>query len=271
MENSLRIVILTYNEEANIADAIASVAGVADVLVVDSGSTDRTTEIAMSCGARVLHHEWRGFAVQRNYALEAASGSEWVFFLDADEQMDKQLAAELAAGFEGTSENGFYVRRRNHFLGRELRYAGRYPDWQLRLMRRGASEFEPRVVHERALIDGRSGRLRGHLIHKSESTLDDFLMKHQNYARLEAEAMMSRQRGDPAFLEGWQRIRRRFKEEVWLRLPCRGLLRVLWLLVVKQGFRDGLHGLAYAKMLAAYECQIDCYRLAERIRANARQ
>ena len=198
----LSVVIITFNEEANIGRTLASVQslvadGKGEIIVVDSGSSDRTVEIAKSLGAKVFIEEWKGFAAQKNSAIEKASG-DWVLSLDADEEVSFELASGLtdsvAIADSGLSPkplphdlNGFRFRRRNYFLGRWMKRGGFWPDPKLRLFRRGTGAFEPRSVHEDLRIQGRTWMLNFDLIHHSYPTLSEYIEHMNRYSSLGAE------------------------------------------------------------------------------------
>ena len=145
----LSVVIITFNEEANLGRTLASVQplvadGKGEIIVVDSGSTDRTVEIAKSFGARVFMEEWKGFAAQKNSAIDKATG-DWILSLDADESLDlgtDKTVNALLSKPDGAS--GYQIPRKNHFLGRWMRHGGFWPDPKLRLFRRGKGRFEDR-------------------------------------------------------------------------------------------------------------------------------
>jgi glycosyltransferase involved in cell wall biosynthesis len=190
--------------------------GKGEIIVVDSGSTDRTVEIAKSLGARVFVEEWKGYAAQKDSAIDKATG-DWILSLDADEEVEPDLAAELAnheaiiavnpADRSGNwcltmeqastgSRNldkikgpptGYWISRKNHFLGRWIKHGGFWPDPKLRLFRRGAGTFEDRAVHEDVQLDGPTGSLRGALLHHSYPTLADYLDHMNRYSSLGAE------------------------------------------------------------------------------------
>jgi len=225
----LSVVIITYNEEANIARTLASVQplvadGRGEIIVVDSGSTDRTVEIAKSYGARVFVEEWKGFAAQKNSAIEKASG-DWILSLDADEEVEAKEGAEdlihsytsqpenltetellrLSGGRGPLAEarkfaedvlltaNGYYLARKNFFLGRWIKRGGFWPDPKLRLFRRGHGGFEDRAVHETVAVDGRTRKLTAlSLLHHSYPTLADYLDHMNRYSSLGAEMVAAK-------------------------------------------------------------------------------
>ena len=222
----LSVVIITYNEEANIARTLSSVQplvtdGKGEIIVVDSGSTDRTVEIAKSYGAKVFIEEWKGFAAQKNSAIDKATG-DWILSLDADEEVESDLAAEIAhhgalskinpaekardwcltmeQGAKGLqnldlARTGYRIPRRNEFLGRWIRHGGFWPDPKLRLFRRGKARFEERAVHEDAhLSEGTPGQLKASLIHHSYPTLADYIDHMNRYSSLGAEMVAAKGR-----------------------------------------------------------------------------
>ena len=139
---SLSVVIITLNEEANLARTLASVAWADEIIVLDSGSTDRTREVAESFRAKFFAEPWKGFAAQKNSALAKATG-DWILSLDADEEVEPALAEEIRTVLAANpSVAGFWIPRKNFFLGRWIRHGGFYPDPKLRLFRRGAGKFE---------------------------------------------------------------------------------------------------------------------------------
>ena len=212
----LSVVIITYNEEANLGRTLASVAplvrnGQGEIIVVDSGSTDRTVEIARQHDAKVFIEPWKGFAAQKNSAIEKASG-DWILTLDADEELETKLVQEIdeicgqkiddATSQEGSSgwcltmKTGaatsepvaFWVSRRNFFLGRWIKHGGFWPDPKLRLFRRGAAQFENRAVHEDAQTRGHTATIyAGYLLHHSYPTLSDYIEHMNRYSSLGAE------------------------------------------------------------------------------------
>jgi len=236
---NLSVVIITFNEETNIGRTLASVQplvadGKGEIIIVDSGSTDRTIEIAKSFGARVFVEEWKGFAAQKNSAIDKATGG-WILSLDADEELERDLALEIVALFPSTRPNhtellerarqsrylatrksfqeleklakkkgmsedgvfaaftGFWIPRKNEFLGRWIRHGGFWPDPKLRLFKKGMARFEERLVHEDAkLIDGISGQLKGALLHHSYPTISDYIEHMNRYSSLGAEMVVAK-------------------------------------------------------------------------------
>jgi glycosyltransferase involved in cell wall biosynthesis len=187
----LSVCIITHNEESNIARTLDSVKAIADeMIVVDSGSADKTVEQARSRGAKVFVEEWRGFSRQKNAAMAKASG-DWILSLDADEEVSPELAASiqelLKSGGALPRCDAYMVGRKNLYLNRWLRRSGYYPDRKLRLVRRGMGEFEDRAVHESMHTTGKMGRLEGDLIHHAYPTLEGFIEHANRYSSLGGE------------------------------------------------------------------------------------
>ncbi|HYU47051.1 MAG TPA: glycosyltransferase family 2 protein [Terriglobales bacterium] len=214
----LSVVIIAYNEEANIGRALASVQplvadGKGEIIVVDSGSTDRTVEIAKSFGAKVFIEEWKGYAAQKNSVIDKASG-EWILSLDADEEVDEELRGALRhyilgeaahsvrdgvafyrTSFLATTVTALQIRRKNYFLGRWIRHGGFWPDPKLRLFRRGVGRFEERAVHETVQVTGTKRQFpTGVLLHHSYPTLADYLDHMNRYSSLGAEMVVAKGR-----------------------------------------------------------------------------
>lgn len=179
----LSVILITHNEAGNIAECLASVAFADERIVVDSGSTDGTVEIARSLGAQVVvTPDWPGFGVQKNRALALATGAH-VFSIDADERVTPELAASIrrvVAG--GSAEAGYELSRLSNFCGQWMRHGDWYPDRVLRLFRREAGRFSNDLVHERLIVDGRIARLEGELQHYSMPTLESALDKMNRYS-----------------------------------------------------------------------------------------
>ena len=219
---TLSVVIITYNEEAHIGRTLQSVQalvadGRGEIIVVDSGSADRTVEIAKSCGAKVFVENWKGYAAQKNSAIDKAEG-DWVLSLDADEEVSPELQAELSghqskndpnssgSGWTLTMQqgqdpgqkidkvaNGYWFPRKNFFLGRWIKHGGFWPDPKLRLFRRGYGRFQDRAVHETLKVEGFTATLKsGALFHHSYPTLSDYIDHMNRYSSLGAEMAVAK-------------------------------------------------------------------------------
>jgi len=207
----LSVVIITLNEEAYIGRTLESVQslvadGRGEIIVVDSGSKDRTVEIAKSFGAKVFVEEWKGFAAQKNSAIDKAAG-DWILSLDADEEVSAAMREFLVLALYGHKEEfadfrgGMFFFRSNCFLGRRIRHGGFYPDPKLRLFRRGCAKFETRLVHEDLQLSAgveyrpsltyeMGGPLE--IIHHSYPTISDYIEHMNRYSSLGAEMVVAK-------------------------------------------------------------------------------
>lgn len=179
----LSVIIISKNEETNIGACIDSVAFADEIIVLDSGSTDRTVEVAKAKGARVeITPDWPGFGPQKQRALDLAT-EDWVLSLDADERVSPDLREAIQRALSGAGAvAGYRINRLSWFLGKPMRHGGWYPDRIVRLGRRERSKFSVSVVHERLLVDGDVGDIDDVIIHYSYETVDDVLRKMRVYA-----------------------------------------------------------------------------------------
>jgi (heptosyl)LPS beta-1,4-glucosyltransferase len=228
--------IITLNEAENIRAACESVSWADEVLVVDSESTDSTSEIAAQCGAQVIVKPWAGFAAQKQFAVDSAS-HDWIFSLDADERVSPELQASIAVlhgANEATLAHGYRVARRAFYLGRWIRGGGWYPDYQLRLFSRTRGRWGDRVIHESVTMDqgARVETLRGDLLHYSMRDTDHHRqMIAERYAPLGAQQMLK----DGKRTSPW-------------RIALAGPASFLRSYLLKGGFRDGRAGLTIANL-----------------------
>jgi glycosyltransferase involved in cell wall biosynthesis len=191
MPSTLSVVLITLNEATNLPRTLASVRGLGEIIVVDSGSTDSTLDIARSFGARVFTEPWKGFGAQKNSAISRATG-DWILSLDADEEVSPTLAQEIQTLLASQPAfTAYLIPRLNHFLGCPLRHGGYWPDPKLRLFRRGAARFQDRAVHETMQTDGPTGRLREPLIHHCYPTLSDYIEHMNRYSTISAEMLVA--------------------------------------------------------------------------------
>lgn len=223
--SGLSVLIPARDEAADLPDCLASCAFADEIVVVDSGSTDGTPDVARAAGARVLFREFDTHARQKNWALPQLL-HDWVLCLDADERVTPELAADIPRALAAAGETrGFLLPRRNTFLGREIRGCGWQHDRVLRLFDRRHARFDDRRVHESVQVNGATARLAGALLHHSCRDMADWLRKTERYARLGAEE---------AFANG----RRARAADLAIRPAARFLKQ--WLL--QGGFRDGTEG-----------------------------
>jgi glycosyltransferase involved in cell wall biosynthesis len=233
--NRLSVCLITLNEEQDLACALASLRDVADeIVVVDSGSKDRTCEIAGEFGARVFNRAWTNYSDQRNFAA-AEARSDWIVALDADEEFSPTLLESLRAWKKNVpAEAAYAVARKANYLGGWIRHSGWYPDLQVRLYRRDLAQFKG-TVHESLEVRGPIGRLQGDLYHYTVSTLDEHAAKVENYTTLAAQQLFeagSRSWLVPMVLVPW-----------WTFLQK---------LLLRAGILDGYRGWLIAWMSARY-------------------
>ena len=261
----ISVVILTLNEADNLPRCLASVAWTDDVVVLDSGSTDATVEVAQAHGARVLTRAFGSFAGQRNYAMEQAGFRHpWVLHLDADEVVTPALREELqaVAGTAGTPFPVYRVASKIIFMGRWLKHAGMYPAYQVRFGRSEALRFIDHGHGQREVQPpDQVGTLRHPLEHYNFSKgVNDWFARHLRYAEREAGLMLA-ERGQPLrprqLFNSDATVRRRALKHLAARLPLRPWLRFFYTGILRGGFLDGIAGLRYARMLAIYQQFID--------------
>jgi glycosyltransferase involved in cell wall biosynthesis len=260
----ISVVILTQDEAANIERCLASVSWADDILVVDSGSTDLTRELAGRLGARVLVRRFDNFAAQRNFALdEGRLAHDWVLHLDADETVTLELRREIEdVARNGSSTPAFRVPFRLMLMGRWLKHSGMYPGYQVRFGRRDRLRFTM-VGHgqREALAPDEVGTLEGDLIHDNFSKgISDWTAKHSRYARDEAQAILSGREGGGLreLLRAGDGVeRRRALKALSRSLPMRPAARFLYVYFLRRGFLDGRAGYRYARLMAWYQWLID--------------
>lgn len=254
----LTAVILTLDEERHIARCLESLVGVANrVLVVDSGSTDRTVEIAREMGAEVHENPWVNYATQMNWGIDCAhQGTDWILRLDADEVVTPGLAAEIATRLPclPAEIDGVYVSRRMTFLGRPIRRGGIFPVRVLRLFRAGRGRCENRWMDEHILVDGATAEFVGEIVDDNRNSLTWWTQKHNAYASREVVDLLNLEHQfmpheTVADLRGGQQagVKRWLKERVYARLPggMRAFAYFFYRYVLRLGFLDGREGAAF--------------------------
>jgi len=231
---TISVVLITQDEEANLPHTLESVTplvrdGRGEIIVVDSGSADRTVEIAKSFGAKIFIEPWKGFAGQKNSAIAKASG-DWVLQLDADEKLEPGLADEMSSAILGRSPAepvGFWIPRKNFFLGRWIRHGGFYPDPKLRLIRRGAGQFEEYGAHPTIKLNGPTAKLKHALVHNAYPTLRGYISHMNSYSSSGAEVAVAKGHRRFSFTD----------------IVIRPLLTFIYNYVFRLGFLDGREGL----------------------------
>ncbi len=250
---SLCVVILTYNEEANIARSLDSVVGWAhQVFVLDSYSTDRTLEIAGHYPCEIVEHHFEDYARQRNFALEQLGiRSEWILFLDADEWLPAELKDEIASLIRSNpAENGFYINRRFRFMCKWI-MRGYYPTWILRLFRLGKARCEQRTVNEHIIVEGKTGRLEHDFIHEDRKSMSEWIVKHNRYAQMEALELLKgpyrRDEIDCRFFGAQSERKRWLRHKFWNHLPLfvRPFIFFFYRYILRGGFLDGKAAFIY--------------------------
>ncbi len=232
----LSVVVVTQNEEERIRACLEAAAWADELIVVDAESSDKTAAIARELTDHVFVRPWPGFAAQKNFGLEQAHG-DWILSLDADELVSAPLREEIAAIVAGVGAHaGYAIPRRNVFWGRWIRHGGLYPDWQLRLFRRGRGRFVERSVHESVTVDGSVGRLAGHLDHRSYRDVADFLERADRYSTLAAAEWLASGRRSRPLVD----------------LAVRPVGRFLGMYVARAGFLDGWRGFLLAVLYGYY-------------------
>ena len=231
----LSVAIIALNEEKNLRPCLESVKWAKEVVVCDSGSTDRTLAIAAEHGARTFQDPWRGFSAHKNLALERCT-QPWILVLDADERVPPELQGEIDAVLRADGPaDGYSLARKNFFLGEWVRHGGWYPDRCLRLVRRGRGRFPPRAVHESLEVDGAIGTLRHPLEHHTYASVSDFLQRMDRYAALASGELLASGR------------RTRVRD-----LTLRPIWTFLRMYLLQGGFLDGWRGLLLAGLYACY-------------------
>lgn len=224
----LTLVVITKNAEATLSNCLSSASWISKKIVVDSGSNDRTIEIAKSFGADVYSQKWLGFGRQKQYAVSLAE-TKWVLCLDADEYLSQELSDSIQQAKE--DYQAYVFPRSNKFLGKFLRHGEGYPDWSLRLFNKEFAKWTEDDVHEKVVALNGSlhvGRLRGVLMHESCQTISNYVNKQNCYTDIQADRL----------------IRLGYKA-TWLDILFRPLARFVKFYIFKLGFLDGFPGLIH--------------------------
>ncbi len=244
MKPRLSVILITKNEASRLAATLEAVAFADEIVVLDSGSTDGTVEVARRYTDQVrVSPDWPGFGPQKNRVLDLATG-DWVLSLDADERVTPELAAEIEAAIAAPAFDMYELPRLSSFCGRSMRHSGWWPDYVPRLFRRGSARFSDDLVHERLVFQGETGRLKAPLLHESFRTLDELLAKVNHYSSAGAEQALARgKRGSLGKAVG------------------HGLWAFLRTYLLRAGFLDGREGF----MLAVSSAEAVYYRYAKLI------
>lgn len=254
------ILVLTLNEEDNIADCLNSVAWADDVVVLDSNSSDNTCVLAESKGARVYKRAFDDFGNQRNFALDEIDFKHnWVFHLDADERFNEELRSECERVVTLDEKSAYFVPNRIIFLGKWIRHCTQYPYPQVRLVKRGEVRFA-KTGHGQKEDHAKRGV--GHISvpydhYNFSKGIEDWIAKHNRYSSEEAAAVAELEKRRLYELFSKDSIARKRVLKSWfVRMPCRPILKFIYLYIVKLGFLDGLPGLTYCRLQMIYESMI---------------
>lgn len=244
--------IITLNEEDSIRECIESLKFADEIIVVDSGSKDKTVKVSLDLGAKVIQQEWLGFGTQKQLAVDQTENS-WVFCIDADERVSSELNAEIEALKQQNDINpkAFNMPRCNRFLGRWLRHGEGYPDHNLRLFHKKHACWSDHRVHEHVITEEKVGLLKGDILHESEDGVFDYLQKQNRYTSLQAEAM---------FAKG--------KRSSVSRMLVSPVTRFIKFYFIRRGFQDGAPGLIHV-LIGCINSMMKYAKLIELQRKNS--
>jgi len=269
------VLIPAKDEESNLPACLESVARADEVFVVDSQSIDRSIEISTNYGANVVQFYFNGrWPKKKNWSLDNLPfRNEWVLIVDCDERITPELWDEIATVIQDPNYNGYYLNRRVFFLGQWIRYGGKYPDWNLRLLKHKSGRYEnlntedipntgDNEVHEHVILDGKVGYLKNDMLHIDFRDIYHWLERHNRYSNWEARVYYNILTGNDesgtigAHLFGDAVQRKRFLKKIWVKLPFKPLLRFILFYFIRLGFLDGKAGYIYGRLLSQYEYQI---------------
>jgi glycosyltransferase involved in cell wall biosynthesis len=269
------VLIPAKNEQANLPACLASLSRADEIFVVDSQSTDNSIEIAKSHGVNVVQFSFNGrWPKKKNWSLDNLPfRNEWVLIVDCDERITPELWEEIDQAIQNEEYTGYYLNRRVFFLGKWIRYGGKYPDWNLRLFQHKKGRYEnlhtedipntgDNEVHEHVILQGKVGYLKNDMLHEDFRDLYHWLERHNRYSNWEASVYFNILTGKDdsdtigANLFGDAVQRKRFLKKVWVHLPFKPFLRFVLFYIIQRGFLDGKAGYIYARLLSQYEYQI---------------
>jgi len=222
--NNISAVIISKNEETNIAECLKSISWVSEIILVDAESTDKTLELAKNFTSKIFINKWKGFVNQKKFALDQAA-NEWVLNIDADERVSPLLKEEII-NLMDQDIAGYYLRRENYFLGKRIKSCGWDNDYQLRLVRKSKTQLTDRLVHEGFTVDGKTKRLKNRLIHYTFTSIEKTINKINYYSSLRAEELFGKKKKVGGFT-----------------IISHGLTAFFRYFVSLRGYKDGIHGL----------------------------
>ena len=258
----ISVLILTYNEEMNIGDALSSVSFSDDIHVLDSLSCDRTKDICDKENVNFHIRKFDNYASQRNYGLGLDFKYDWVFMIDADERASPELIREMEylVNIPENPRTLYRVRRKDHFMNKWIKHSSAYPTWFGRLMKRGRVEVR-REINEEYYTDGEVGFLREHIIHYPfNKGFEYWFERHNKYSSMEANRLLEESislRDLKNFFNKDPMIRRKIFKSLAYKMPFRPVLTFIFLYFFKRGILDGVAGFNYSLMRSIYEYQID--------------
>ena len=269
------VLIPAKDEELNLPACLESVARADEIFLVDSQSKDRSIDIAESYGAKVIQFHFNGrWPKKKNWSLENLPfRNDWVLIVDCDERITPELWDEIAIAIANPEYDGYYLNRKVFFLGKWIRYGGKYPDWNLRLFKHKLGRYEnlqtedipntgDNEVHEHVILQGQVGYLKEDMLHIDFRDIYQWLARHNRYSNWEARVYYNLLSGEDesttiqANLFGGAVQRKRFLKKIWVRLPFKPLLRFILFYFIRLGFLDGFPGYVYARLMSQYEYQI---------------
>ncbi len=261
------VMIITYNEAINLPHCLSALQGWTNkIFVVDSGSTDGTQDIARSYGAEVIHHDWPGYAKQKNWGLaNLPLTSPWTFIIDADEVITNRLRTQItqitSKPVDSVVENGFFINRLTYFLNKPIHHCGYFPSWNLRLFKRGLGVYEDREVHEHIIIDNPLGYISEPMLHNDRRGLEHFIAKHNRYSTLEARSIYRDivTHSDISLtpnISAQTRRNRWMKRHLIPHIPGTPLWRFFYMYVLRMGILDGRAGYEFCKFISMYDYMV---------------
>ena len=244
MNEPLSVVIITLNAADKLEACLQSVDFADEIFIVDSGSSDNTLEIANNHQARIIKQEWLGYGKQKRFATEQAA-HDWILSIDADEQVSDELRASLQEAMKSPGYQAYQMSRRNRFMGRWLGHGEGYPDLSLRLYNRNYANWSEDPVHEKVVTQAPVGRLKGDLLHESESSIAEYLEKQNSYTTLQAETLYAKGKHSGA-----------------VKIILSPLFRFIKFYFLRLGILDGIPGLVHI-LIGCYNSMLKYAKLWE--------
>jgi len=233
----ISVIIITKNEEKNIIDCLESVKWAQEIIIVDSGSNDRTKQISQEYTHNFFFHKWQGFGVQKQIALDYAT-FDWVLSIDADERVTKELKIEIIESINKKDFDGYYIPRLSNYFGKFIKHSGWFPDYTVRLVRRNKAAFSKDMVHEKIKISGKLGKLENYLIHFPYESFGHHMKKINSYSEL-----------------GAIQLKKKNYKISWPLIYLKAVSRFFRVIILKFGLFDGWRG-----FLIAITSSISCYQ-----------